>query len=179
MTFSVKNWIGPEQTLVFCRGPALCLEPMPHVLHATGSADAARPLRFTGCRRVVQGREPMIHGLAVVRVAATSCVLQGVGAWRGADTPFFTGLRESVHGGSGCGSGLEPHFLQVAGARSPLSQNGSGCGSGLEPHFLQATGAPVPTVQTGSMSDPPRLPRFWDRIHADPCGGSMSISHFL
>ena len=68
---------------------------MPHILQATGSAGAARPLRFTGCRRVVQGREPMIHGLAVVRVAATSCVLQGVGAWRGADTPFLQGLDSS------------------------------------------------------------------------------------
>ena len=74
---------------MFYKGPGLRPEPMPHILQATGSVGTARPLRFTECRLAVQGREPMIHGLAVVRVAATSCVLQGVGAGRGADTPFF------------------------------------------------------------------------------------------
>ena len=163
---------------MFSKGPGLRPEPMPHILQATGSAGAARPLRFTGCRRVVQGREPMIHGLAVVRVAATSCVLQGVGAWRGADTPFLQGLDSSGPSGP-----LRfTTWRCLAQGRPSTIHRPAVALAAAGPYFLQGG---VNLCMADPGADPGRNPMFYkSQVHevhfpelapeADPAGEPIS-----
>ena len=163
-----------------------------HDSWAGGGSGRSDILCFAGRRRLARSRHPIFNRTWTARSRAGPCVLQGGGAWSKAGLPRFMGQRW-------LGLRWGPIFCRVARVctwrirvriragtpfpRSPVHELHfpKWLRKRIRPGniFLQAAGAPVPTVQTGSMPDPPRLPRFWHRIHVDPCGGSMSISHFL